>query len=111
MKKNIVYNSHRLTIYKGIVIPYFDLMIFENGMFRLVDKKEFFNIRDKERICDYATDILLLGSGEEGRGGKGFPANEIMQFYVNRAKKSILQATKLKNKEAISLFNKLKKKN
>ena len=111
MHKNIIYNSRFLTIYKGIPIPYFDLMIFENGMFRLVDKKTFFNSRDKERICSYADDILLLGSGEEGKGGKGFPKNEVMQFYVNKVKKKILQVITLRNQEAVPLFNDLKKQN
>jgi len=52
-----------------------------------------------------------LGSGEEGKGGKGFPKNEVMQFYVNKVKKKILQVITLRNQEAVPLFNDLKKQN
>ncbi len=36
---NIIYNTKGLIVYKGIPIPYFDIMIYPNGTFRLVDKK------------------------------------------------------------------------
>ena len=34
-KDNVIHNSYALTIYKGIPIPYFDILIHPNGMFRL----------------------------------------------------------------------------
>jgi len=108
-RKNIVYNSKDLTIYKGIPIPYFDVMFFENGSFRLVDKKTFFHSRDLEIINSYTNDILLIGGGETGKGGGGFPKKEEMQFYINKMKKRCLQVLILKNTNAVAMFNKLRK--
>ncbi|HHE37778.1 MAG TPA: VanZ family protein [Candidatus Cloacimonetes bacterium] len=108
-RKNIVYNSPNLTIYKGIPIPYFDIMFFENGLFRIVDKKTFFQTRDLEIINSHTNDILLIGSGETGKGGGGFPKKEEMQFYINDIKKRCVQVLILKNKNAVTMFNKLKK--
>ncbi len=107
-RKNIIYNSKNLTIYKGIPIPYFDVMFFENGLFRLVDKKTYFQTRDLEIINSHTNDILLIGSGETGKGGGGFPKKEEMQFYINNIKKRCLQVLILKNKNAVLMFNKLK---
>ncbi|MBL7149719.1 MAG: VanZ family protein [Candidatus Cloacimonetes bacterium] len=59
-KKNIIYNAHNIIIYKGIPIPYFDVMFFENGLFRLVDKKSFFRYVDLIRLKYFTNDILLL---------------------------------------------------
>ncbi len=110
-RKNIIYNSQSLTIYKGIPIPYFDVMFFENGFFRLVDKKTFFQLPDLVRIKSYTNDILLLGSGETGKGGGGLAKKEEMQFIVNEVKQKPLQVLILKNKEAFLMFNKLKEQN
>ena len=106
--QNIVYSSKRLTIYKGIPIPYFDIMIYPNGTFRLVDKKMVFNERDRRTIYQEAEDILLIGNGYEGKGGKGFPKETEMQFIFNPAKKKGLQIIILKTPEACKEFNRLK---
>lgn len=110
-RKNIIYNSKNLTIYKGIPIPYFDVMFLENGLFRLVDKKTYFSTPDLNVINNYANDILLIGSGKYGTGGGGFPKKEKMQFFMNTVKKRCLQIIILKNKNAVLMFNKLKKQN
>ena len=107
--KNITYSSKYLTIYKGIPIPYFDILFYENGFFRFVDKKEQFLRIDWETLHSHASNILLMASGETGKGGKGMPKDEKMQFVVNTTKKNCIQLLTLSNKEAIIVFNELKK--
>ena len=110
-RKDIIYNAKNIVIYKGIPIPYFDVMFFENGSFRLVDKKSFFRYVDLYTINKYTTAILLLGSGENGKGGNGLAKKEKMQFAVNKETKDIIQIIILKNREAVTLYNNLKKQN
>ena len=109
---NIVYNKKGIVVYKGIPIPYFDIMIFPNGTFRLVDKKIYFNQKDKfNRIYMHANDILLIGSGKDGKGGKGFiDEKRETQFVFNPIKKLPLQVIVLKTPEACEEFNLLKSK-
>ena len=110
-RKDIVYNAQNIIIYKGIPIPYFDVMFFENGTFRLVDKKSFFQYVDLIIIKSFTNDILLLGSGETGKGGNGLAKKEKMQFIVNKVKKKMMQVLILKNREAVTMYNNLKKQN
>ncbi|MDP8201045.1 MAG: VanZ family protein [Candidatus Tenebribacter burtonii] len=109
---NIVYNRKGMIVYKGIPIPYFDIMIFPDGTFRLVDKKIYFNQKDKvNRIFKYANDILLIGSGENGEGGMGFiDEQRETQFIFNSQKKLPLQVIVLKTPDACKEFNLLNKK-
>ena len=106
--QNIVYNNDGLVIYKGMPIYYFDLLIYPNGMFRLVDKKEFFNKRDIKTIMSFSENILIIGSGENDTGGKGFPEDTETQFVFNNKTKRGFQIIKLKNKEACKKFNQLR---
>lgn len=106
----ITKNEYGLTVYKGIPIPFFDIIIFPNGGFRLVDKKHSFNQRDREFLLRKKTDIILIGSGAYGRGGKGFnnPAHEFLYNpYTKKATQVIIQ----KNSEACKTFNRLKREN
>lgn len=108
--KNIVYNSNKLIVYKGIPIPYFDIIIHPNGTFRLVDKKQNFNQRDLLFIYDHAQYILLIGSGAAGQGITGFPEETEVHFVFNPKTKRGLQIIILENPEACKEFNKLKDK-
>ena len=108
--KNIVHTQYGLTIYKGICIPFFDIMIFQDGTLRLVDKKHYFNQRDRAFMLKKEADIILIASGTYGKGGKGFndPRHEFL--YNSRTKKAsqlIIQS----NSEACKTFNRLKKEN
>jgi len=109
---NIVYNKKGIVVYKGIPIPYFDIMIFPNGTFRLVDKKIYFNQKDQvNRIFRHVNNILLIGSGEDGKGGMGFiDEKRETQFVFNPIKKNPLQVIVLKTPEACKEFNILKNK-
>ena len=106
--ENIVFNTYGLTVYKGIPIPFFDILIHPNRSFRLIDKKHSFNIRDKNMLNTLAQDILLIGSGSEGLGGKGFPEDVKTQFQYNPVTNRGLQIIILKTPEAVKIFNRLK---
>ncbi len=105
---HIVHNRYGLTVYKGIPILFFDVMIFPDGTFRLVDKKHYFYQRDKAFFLKQKTDIVIFGSGAYGEGGKGFSEKESMFIYnpyIRRGTQVII----LKTAEACRLFNRLKR--
>ncbi len=95
--------------YNGIPLLFFDYMIFPNGTFRTVDKKVLFNIRDKQKIEHLGPDILLVGKGNKGEGGKGW--NDILtsEMAFNTYKGKVYQIIKLPNRQACETFNRLKK--
>ncbi|MDP8220664.1 MAG: VanZ family protein [Candidatus Stygibacter frigidus] len=109
--KNITYNKYGLTIYKGIPIPYLDILIFDDGSFRLVDKKHAFNKRDQMTILTKCTDILIIGSGSEGKGGKGFPELKPVQFIFNANTGEMTQVIIMRTPLACQIYNRLKKEN
>ena len=106
-KENIVHNSFGLTVYKGIPIPYFDIMIFPGGGFRLVDKKLYFFPGDKTSIFEHKSDIVIIGTGAQGRGGGGF-GTEVSAFAYNPITNRCSQIIILPNKIACEVFNRLK---
>lgn len=98
-------------VYKGIPFVYFDLMIYQNGSFRIVDKKTSFNMRDKQKIHHIDPDILLIGSGSKSQGGKGFNEQKLFEFNANYFKSTIFQVIRLPNKDAIKTYNRLIREN
>jgi hypothetical protein len=106
---NIIKDQCRLIVYKGIPVPFFDIMIFPDGSFRLVDKKDSFNARDLETIYSRVDDVLLIGSGYGNKAIKGFPEEFPVQFVFNHIKNKGLQVIILPNEEACKTFNRLKK--
>lgn len=106
---DITYNDYGITVYKGIPLPFFDIMIYENGFFRFVDKKHIFTMRDQRTIKKKCSDILIIGSGEEGKGGRGFPENEEVQFVYNSNIGRMTQVIILRTPEACKVYNRLKK--
>lgn len=106
--QDIVHNLPGLTIYKGIPLPFFDVMIYPNGEFRLVDKKRAFNQTDRLFLLRQESDIVLIGSGPHGEGGEGFPKQADSQFLYNPISKRGTQVIVLKNKDACEVFNRLK---
>ncbi len=105
----ITYNSNNILIYKGIPIVYFDVLIYPNGFFRLVDKKERFNQRDQQTIFDLCENIVIFGTGENGTGGKGFPKLDQTQFVFNEETNKGIQIILQKNNDAIVTFNRISK--
>ncbi|MFC1887641.1 VanZ family protein [Candidatus Cloacimonadota bacterium] len=106
---SIVQNKCGLINYRGIPIPFFDIMIFPNDTFRLVDKKEFFNGRDLSTIYARVDDILLIGSGFDDGSIKGFPEDQSVQFVFNHIKNKGLQVVIQPTAEACKTFNRLKR--
>lgn len=105
----IVHNQYGLTVYKGIPIVFFDVMIFPDGTFRLVDKKHYFNSRDQAFFLKIHPDIIVIGSGSEGFGGRGFDKESVNQFIYNPYTHRGTQVIILKTPEACRLFNRLKR--
>jgi len=108
-KSNITYCNNHLVVYKGMVLPYFDLMIYPDGWFRPVDKKSTFSARDIQTIKSVVKDILIIGTGENLKTGIGFPRDEISQFVYNQESERGLQVIIMDNQRACEKFNQLKK--
>ncbi|MBM3324589.1 MAG: hypothetical protein FJY66_02875 [Calditrichaeota bacterium] len=106
---HIVHHRYGLTVYKGIPIVFFDVMIFGNGAFRLVDKKHDFNYRDRTFFLMKQADIIVIGSGAQGKGGNGFPTKDPSQFVYNKFLERGTQVIILKTPEACQVFNRLKR--
>ncbi|MBM3287868.1 MAG: hypothetical protein FJY88_11035 [Candidatus Eisenbacteria bacterium] len=102
-------NRYGWTVYRGIPIPFFDLLVYPNGAFRLVDKKHYFNSRDQRFLLAQKSDIILIGTGDRGLGGKGFPEVASVQFLYNPHLARPTQVILLRTPEACQLFNRLKK--
>ena len=106
--ENIVYNAYGLTVYKGMPIPFYDLLIFPDGSFRPVDKKHYFNSRDQRFFLRFETDILLIGKGTPGLGGQGFDETGPYHFVFNPYTRKATQIIILPTEDACRVFNRLK---
>ena len=106
---NIVHAQRYLTIYKGIPIVFYDVLIFPDGTFRLVDKKHYFNRRDQRFLLKRKPDILLIASGWDGVGGRGFETNAPVQFIYNQFTEHMTQVLILPTPQAYETFNRLKR--
>jgi VanZ family protein len=107
--QNMVHNQPGLIVYKGIPVPFFDVMIRPDGRLRIVDRKKYFYARDRQFFMKQRPDILVIGSGANGTGGRGFPKEEIHQFDYNPNLERGTQVIVLPNGEACRVFNRLKK--
>jgi hypothetical protein len=105
----VVHQRPGLIVYKGIPLPFFDVMIFPDGSFRPVDRKTHFRHRDLTFFLKQETDIILIGSGTNGEGGNGFPEKSPSQFLYNRFTDRGTQLIILENPEACEVFNRLKR--
>ena len=104
---NFTYAKKYLKVFKGIPIAFFDFLIFPDGSFRLVDKKEHFFKTDMKTMMKSNPDILLVGSGSYGQGGKGFPEERPVQFIFNENKGQMVQVITQKTSEAITTYKRL----
>ena len=107
---DIVSTQYGLLVYKGIPIPFFDVMIYQDGTFRLVDKKHLFNKRDQRFLLKRKPDIIVIASGVDGLGGKGF-TDPRHSFLYNQWTQKATQVIIQKNAEACRTFNRLKRQN
>ena len=107
--KNIHYCSNHLVMYNGWVIPYFDFMVKENGMIKLMDKKKHFNQTDKICLFGYASNILIIGTGQEAIEDIGFPEKIPAQFMFCPIAKKPIQIINQTTQEACESYNRIKK--
>ena len=107
--ENVRFIGGNLIVYKGLPVPFFDILIHTNGMPRLVDKKEIFNKQDQKLLLDHEPDILLIGSGSEGQGGKGFQIVEGTSFVYNQETRAGMQVIVQRSLNACETFNRLKR--
>lgn len=105
----ITHNGSGLIVYKGIPLPFFDVLIFPDGMFRPVEKRRLFGTRHQAFLLKQKPDIIVIGSGVAGTAGRGFPEPTVSQFIYNRHTQRGTQVITLKNAEACQLFNRLKR--
>jgi len=106
--QNITYNSFGMTVYQGIPLPFFDVLIYPDGSFRFVDKKHHFRSTDIQYFRKQKPAILLVGSGSRGRGGKGFEQGEGVHFIYNEYTGRGTQVIILPTPQACRKFNELK---
>ena len=105
---NITHSQFGLIVYKGLPVPFFDLLIYPNGLPRLVDKKHFFNGQDRQFFLSQKTDIILVGGGFQGKGGKGWKTEEGTYFLFNEYTFRGTQVIVLPTPTACEVFNRLK---
>lgn len=105
----ITHNRYGLTVYKGIPLPFFDIIFYRNGTFRMVDKKHSFNQLDRSYFLQQYPDIIVIGSGAHGKGGQGFPRPIPSQFILSPFTKRGVQVIILETPKACEVFNRLKK--
>ena len=105
---NITRCDYGLVVYKGLPIPYFDVMIYPDGLPRLVDKKHFFNGQDRQFFMKQKTDIVLVGGGHKGLGGKGWKVENGSYFQFNEYNMQGTQVIVLPTSSAWKVFNRLK---
>jgi hypothetical protein len=101
-------HQYGLTVCRGIPVPFFDVMIFPDGHFRPVDKKHYFNPRDRIFIDKRRADIVLIGSGYRGLGGMGFPHQKGSRFVFNAQTERGVQVIIEPSNEACEHYNRLK---
>ena len=107
---NFIFHNNFLTIYKGIPLVFFDVILYPDHTFRYGDKKTEFNKTDKETLLKYKPDILLIGAGENMEGGNGFPFKDKSHFIYNKYTNSAVQVIVLDSKSACKKYNDLSKK-
>ncbi|RLD90232.1 MAG: hypothetical protein DRJ09_04845 [Bacteroidetes bacterium] len=105
--KGVVAINNYLFLYKGVPIYYLDILIYPNQTFRPVDKKDFFNQRDKKTIKKLSDNILLIAAGSKRDGGKGFDPDKISYFVYNEFRQKGMQIIILDNKSAFEQYNRL----
>lgn len=105
--ESITHCENGLVVYRGIPIPLFDVMVRSDGRLRIVDRKKYFYSRDRQFFIQQEPDILLMGSGMTGTGGRGFPQDEFHQFNWNYETDRGMQVIILPNRPACHVFNRL----
>jgi len=105
----ISYANNNLIVYKGIPVPFFDLIIYQDSWARLSDKKYFFNDPDFQCLLSLKPDILLIGNGFPDQRGEDVAAEEGVQLKYNHFSKRGTQVIVLNTPDACKIFNRMKR--
>ncbi len=98
-----------LTVYSGLPLPVYDLLVAPAGWARPVDKKHYFNARDIAFLYRrFRPDILLVGAGYDGKGGAGFPHRWGSGFVYNHFSQQVTQVIILDSSSAVALHQRLR---
>jgi len=84
------------------------VLVFPDGHFRPVDKKHYFNLRDRIFIDKQRVDVVLIGTGYRGLGGMGFPHQKGSRFLYNAQTERGTQVIIENANEACAHYNRLK---
>jgi len=106
--RGIVYNRPGMTVFRGVPVPFFDMIIFPDETWRIIDKKLYFYTTDIGTLMRLETDILLVGTGSVGQGGVGLGA-EHSRFIYNRWTGRCTQLIMAPTEEACRTYNRLRK--
>lgn len=106
-QKSVSYVASSYVKFNGIPLIYFDYMIYPDGGFRPVNKKKHFVLRDKLKINDIAPDILLIGTGNDNSGGKGWNDLKMTELLYNAQADKLFQIIKQPNPKACETYNRL----
>jgi hypothetical protein len=109
-QNNLSFKKPGLIFYRGIPLPYFDFIVFPNGYCHLIDKKKYFRSTDRDYLLRQKPDIVLIGAGENGSGGKGFDQGIGTHFIFNRYTLRGTQIVILPTSQICEKYNLLKKK-
>ncbi len=104
---NILFHNNFFTVYNGVPLPFFDVVIYPDHTFRLVDKKVFFSKTDKETLLKNKPDIILVGAGKSMEGGNGFPYKDKSHFIYNKFTNQAVQVIILDSGAACEKYNEL----
>jgi len=105
----VVHRRPGLAVYHGVPVRFFDFMIYPDGRLRLMDKKTTFGFLDKRGLLKREADIIVVATGTDGSGGRGFPAERESQFLYNRYTQRGTQVIRQRNPEACRTYNRLKR--
>jgi VanZ family protein len=106
--EKITHSRYGLTVIQGIPIPVFDVLVYPNGTFRIVDKKHSFSRRDLRLLLRLDPDIIVFGTGFTGTGGHGLPGTGTSRFVYNAHLRRGTQLVVLETPEAVREYHRLR---
>jgi VanZ family protein len=108
--KGLISINNCIVNYKGIPIPYFDVLIKPNGFFRLVDKNQNICKGDLLKLYEYDADIMIFALSEDYSGeNKLIKVNALSNAYFlyNPFSKKGVQVLVMNYSDAIETYNRL----
>ncbi len=109
--KGLMSIGNNFIVYKGIPLPYFDVLITSDGFFRFVDKKSELKKGDLSKLNDFYPDIILFALTN-----KPYVPNQLASvnpmkntyFLYNHLNGSGIQVVVRNYKDAIDEYNRIR---